>query len=75
MLQTYKTWGIVISQGFGISKSFQGWVCLNDLILQGSLEIKVEILLRNLQATGSAASSSSAMHSLTEWSLYSKVIY
>lgn len=75
MLQTYKTRGIVISQGFGISKSFQGWVRLNDLILQGSLEIKVEILLRHLQATDSAVSSSSAKHSLTEGSLCSKVIY
>lgn len=75
MLQTYETWGIVVSQGFGISKSFQGWVCLDDLILQGSLEIKVEILLRNLQATYSAVSPSSAMHSLTECTLCGKVIY
>ena len=40
--ETYKSGGVVISDGLGITKSLQGRVTLDDLILQGALESNVK---------------------------------
>lgn len=39
---THKTRGVVVPYGFGIAKSFHGWVSLDDLILEGALEKKTK---------------------------------
>ena len=40
--KSYKSGGVVISDGLGITKSLQGRVTLDDLILQGALESNIK---------------------------------
>ena len=47
--ETYKSGGVVISDGLGITKSLQGRVTLDDLILQGTLESNNPTLIKMLK--------------------------
>lgn len=49
---THKTRGVVIPYGFGIAKSFHGWVSLDDLILEGALENKTKGCVSSHTARG-----------------------
>ena len=42
---TYKSRGVIVSDGFGIPKSLQSRVGLDDLILQGPLQVKMDLTL------------------------------
>jgi hypothetical protein len=42
---TYKSRGVIVPDGFGIPKSLQSRVSLDDLILQGPLRVKIDITL------------------------------
>ena len=37
--ETHKSRGVVVPDGLGITKGLQSWVSLDDLILQGTLNL------------------------------------
>ena len=39
--QSYKSWGVIVSGSFCISKGLENWVRLDDLVLQGHLCIEM----------------------------------